>query len=224
MPAGRNPGWMLAACARIAAEQRHLELLRHVDARVLQQRSEIVGGGPDHRVLEIEQADLRDVLPVRQPDQIGRMEVAQHPGGVGFDHGLQRLAPQRDIDRARRLGNLDVQLAADTSRAATRPRSARRPCRSAAAGARHAARPAACPTRRGCAARPARRRRPRSVARSAPADRPRPPARCRDPRGSASRRRDRPRRFPAPRSRAARRPFAIATNGFTSSARCAIAL
>src|SRR4051794_37007684 len=66
---GRNEVWIeIAPRPRVTAEQRHLKLLRHVDARVLQERGEIVGCRPHHRILEIEQADARGALALRQPN------------------------------------------------------------------------------------------------------------------------------------------------------------
>src|SRR4051812_17668210 len=44
----------------VAAEQRDLGLVRYVDACVLQQRDKVVGCWPEHRVLEIQNADPRD--------------------------------------------------------------------------------------------------------------------------------------------------------------------
>ena len=55
----------------VAAEQRDLHRIRHVDTRVLQQRGEIVGGGTEHGVLEIQQSHFGDAFPVRQPHQVG---------------------------------------------------------------------------------------------------------------------------------------------------------
>src|SRR5215470_421257 len=50
---GVELGVALAAPAHIAAEQRKLELFRHVDAGVLQQGGQIVGGRAHYRILEV---------------------------------------------------------------------------------------------------------------------------------------------------------------------------
>ena len=39
-------------------------------------------------------------MAIGEPQQIGRMEIAQHPGRRRFDRGRQRLAPQREENRA----------------------------------------------------------------------------------------------------------------------------
>ena len=84
----------LPASAHVAAEEGELDLLGHVHARVLQERSEIVGGRSHQRILEVENAEAGDLAAPRQPQQIGRMEVAQHPGRRRIDRRLQQLAPQ----------------------------------------------------------------------------------------------------------------------------------
>ena len=68
------------AGAQIAAKERQLCRLRHVDARILQERCEIVAGGPHHRVLKIEHAEPGGLAALRQPQQVGRVEVTQDPG------------------------------------------------------------------------------------------------------------------------------------------------
>ena len=127
---------------------------------------------------------------------------------------LQRFAPQRDEVGARRVGDRDAeprqipveqQLDLDQKGVDVvgRQRVHRR-----------AARPASRSAASGCAARPARRPPRHSAPRSAPADRRTPPASL--PRSSMMQQavgEARPRRSAAPRSRAARSPFAIATNG-----------
>ncbi len=60
-----------AARAGVAAEQRDLQRFRHVDARVLQQRGDVVGGGTDQRVLEIEQADARNAFALGSHSRLG---------------------------------------------------------------------------------------------------------------------------------------------------------
>ena len=42
--------------AHIERGETHLEIFGHVDARILQQRNDIVGRRPDHRVLKIDEA------------------------------------------------------------------------------------------------------------------------------------------------------------------------
>ena len=81
--------------ADVAPEQRHFQRLGNIDAGILQQRDDIVGGRSEQRVLEVEQADAGHSLPLRQPEQIRRMIVAQHPGPGRLDHALKRRAPQR---------------------------------------------------------------------------------------------------------------------------------
>src|SRR5262245_13733318 len=54
----------------VAAEQRHLGLLRHVDAGVLQERSEVVGGRPNEGVLEVEEANPLELAAIGQPEQV----------------------------------------------------------------------------------------------------------------------------------------------------------
>src|SRR5215471_18682138 len=49
-----------AAPSHIAIEQRNLQLFRYIDAGVLKQRGDVIGRGPHHGVLEIQQADLGD--------------------------------------------------------------------------------------------------------------------------------------------------------------------
>ncbi len=46
----------------IAREQFVLERIRHIDAGILQQRGDVIGGGADQCILEIEQADAGDAL------------------------------------------------------------------------------------------------------------------------------------------------------------------
>ena len=50
-----------------------------VDAGVLQQRDEVVGRRAEHGILEIDDADARDAVALRQPHQVRRVVVAQHP-------------------------------------------------------------------------------------------------------------------------------------------------
>ena len=63
-------------------KHRGLERRRHVAARVLQKRDEIVGRVTGERVLEIKQSDSRHAFTVRQPEKVFRMVVAldKHSG------------------------------------------------------------------------------------------------------------------------------------------------
>src|ERR1700723_2460158 len=65
--AGRVEALIVQPSAYVAAEQRNLERFRHVDARILQQRRQVVGGGPHHGVLKVEYADARHVAPLGKP-------------------------------------------------------------------------------------------------------------------------------------------------------------
>src|ERR1700677_3303664 len=80
-------GWIGGRpAAHIEGRETHLEILRHVDARVLQERNDVVSRRPDHRVLKIDEADSLQALPFHQPMQVRRMIVAQRPGGgIGED-------------------------------------------------------------------------------------------------------------------------------------------
>src|SRR5262245_52744074 len=89
-----------AAAADVVAEQRELGLLRHVDPGVLQERGEVVAGGAYERILEIEEPDPAQRVAVSQPQQVRRMEIAQHPGWRLLDRGLKGLAPERAECRA----------------------------------------------------------------------------------------------------------------------------
>src|ERR1700722_17116474 len=63
----------------VEGRETHLEILRHIDAGVLQKRNDIVSRRPDHRVLKVDEAYSLEALPVREPMQIRRMIVAQRP-------------------------------------------------------------------------------------------------------------------------------------------------
>ena len=65
------------------AEQFEFDGVRDVDARILQQRDDVIGGMPQHAILEIDHADLGDAFALGQPDEIGGMIVAQGPGRFG---------------------------------------------------------------------------------------------------------------------------------------------
>src|SRR6202041_828997 len=72
--AGRVEALVIKPAAHVAAEQRDLERFWHIDPRVLQQRRQVVGGRPHHRILKVENADARDVVPPRKPQKVGRMK------------------------------------------------------------------------------------------------------------------------------------------------------
>lgn len=95
----------LAAGADIAADQFYLQGFGHVHPRILQKRGKIVGGWPHERVLEIEKADPRRPGSLGQPQQIGRMEVAQHPGLRRGERGASAWRQkERKADRAVGVG------------------------------------------------------------------------------------------------------------------------
>ena len=87
--------------ARIEADQLQLELRRHGHARILQQRGDVVGRAAQHRVLEVDQADPLQPLALGQPDQVGRMVVAQGPGG-GRGQNLARGASDQRLTNSAR--------------------------------------------------------------------------------------------------------------------------
>ena len=78
---------------RVMAEQLQFDGVRNVDARVLQQRDDVIGGMAEHAILEIDHSDLRDAFAPRQPDQIGRMIVAQRPCRFRAEPLRQDFAP-----------------------------------------------------------------------------------------------------------------------------------
>ena len=69
-----------AARLDVAGQQRQFELLGDVDPRVLQQRHQIVGGGAQHGILEVDDADAQDPGAIVEPDEVGRMKIPHHPG------------------------------------------------------------------------------------------------------------------------------------------------
>src|ERR1700683_514273 len=86
--------------ARIAAEQPDFQRFRNVDTRVLQQRSNVIGGGTDQGILEVQEADLSHAVTLRQPEKIGRMIIAQHPGRKRLERRIERFTPQCNELRA----------------------------------------------------------------------------------------------------------------------------
>ena len=119
----------IGARACIATSSADLHHFRHIHARVLQQRSDVIGGRPHHRILEVEQADASRALALGQPEKIGRMDIAQHPGlRARSSSAATRRARACDRFRAWRR-KFWFRAWADTSRAAIPPRSEMRPCR-----------------------------------------------------------------------------------------------
>ena len=88
------------------AEQLHLQLVRHRDPRVLQQRDHVIGRRPQHAILEIQQADALHALALGQPEHVGRMHVAQGPGAALGEQRRQQAAPDVFILRPRAGGEL----------------------------------------------------------------------------------------------------------------------
>ena len=64
---------------QVVREQRVLERRRNVDARVFQKRHQIVGERARECILEVEQPRAARPLALREPDEVRRMVVAQHP-------------------------------------------------------------------------------------------------------------------------------------------------
>ena len=90
MPRRRIPG--PRPCARgVAADELQLELLRHVDARILQQRGDIVGGRAEHGVLEVEQPDPRSPSRPASQSRFGEWKSRRTQVGGGVD---RRAAPR----------------------------------------------------------------------------------------------------------------------------------
>src|SRR5882672_7133443 len=87
----RLPG---PAALDVAAKQRQLGLFRHVDAGILEDRGKVIAARAHQGVLEVEKPNAPQLMALRQPQQIGRMVVAQHPGRRLLDRRLQRLAPE----------------------------------------------------------------------------------------------------------------------------------
>src|SRR3954447_5697875 len=80
----------------VAREQRKLEVLGHIDPRVLEQRHQIVRDRAHHGVLEVDDAYSRNALPFAEPDQIRGMEISKHPGSRSGSGFAQQIAPDRD--------------------------------------------------------------------------------------------------------------------------------
>ena len=55
-------------------------------------------------------ADPRDALAVGKPHQVGRMEIAQHPGGRGRCRLLQQVAPDQEEFGAQVVGQRDAAI------------------------------------------------------------------------------------------------------------------
>src|SRR4029077_1909213 len=65
--------------------------------------------GSDKGILEVQNAQPRETLATRQPQQVGRMEVAQHPGLRRLDGWRQRRGPKRAERRAGRIRDPQVE-------------------------------------------------------------------------------------------------------------------
>ena len=79
------------------AEQRDLHQLRHVDAGVLQQRGDVVGGRAHQGVLEVEQADAGDARASGSQIRLGEWKSRSTQVGVGFERHLERARPTAPI-------------------------------------------------------------------------------------------------------------------------------
>ena len=66
-PIGALERLAMAGRGDVAVDHRPLDLRRHVAARVFEHRGEVVGRMAGQRVLEVEQAEMRDALAARRP-------------------------------------------------------------------------------------------------------------------------------------------------------------
>ena len=90
----------------VEGQELQLEVGRHRHPCILQERGDIVGGRAQDRVLEIQEPDAPDPLPLGEPDQVGRVEVPQRPGlpaGQQPGQSVPPDMPELRPDRARRL-------------------------------------------------------------------------------------------------------------------------
>jgi hypothetical protein len=62
---------------QIMTEAGGFYICRNVSPRVLKERDEIIGGVGDECVLKIEDADARGAPPIRKPQKVLRMKIAQ---------------------------------------------------------------------------------------------------------------------------------------------------
>ena len=67
--------------------------LTSFDAGILREGYNVIGRMADHAVLIIDEADAVDSCALRQPDQVGRMVIAQRPGSLARKRGFQRRDP-----------------------------------------------------------------------------------------------------------------------------------
>ena len=88
----------LYACA-IIVEQLPFQLLGYIDASVLQQGDKIEGEVLMQGILKIKDADPGRAFALRQPDEIGRVEVAQEPA-----RGLRQEAIEHGPPHGLKLG------------------------------------------------------------------------------------------------------------------------
>ena len=102
-PRGRRPAraWRSRRSSRRTA--RASSSSGTVDARILQQRHEIEGEVLVERILEIDDADPGDALALGQPDQVGRVVVAQEPAAGQRQQAVEHGRPQRARTRRARL-------------------------------------------------------------------------------------------------------------------------
>ena len=214
-----------AAPAQIAAEQGELGRLRDVDAGILQQRGQIVGGRPHHGILEIQDAEPRQALAVRQPQAgwANGSRAAPRSAAPRWRAPAPRPTAARNswrgVVRHRRVEARQVpveqQLDLDQERVQVVGRNAifeMRRDRQQVGKLLARAAPGA------------RRPRSRSAPRSGPAARPRPRARRPDPRSPGGPARDRRDGSRAPAARTRASPWPWPRTAPRSSARCAIAL
>ena len=178
-----------------------------VDAGIHGQRGDVIGRRADQRILEIDDAEPVDARPVGPPDDVRRMEVAQHQALFRRGRAGRSARPRSPrTPRALGVGRLSAAAArAGTSRAAARLRSSSRRGRRAGRGGMMPSRDSADRRGQGLSMQmpPAAPRRPRSARRPAGRRR-RGSCRCRDPRSAGSPGRDPAHRFPERRNAAAR--------------------
>src|SRR6516162_10829560 len=67
---GVESGIALSPCPHVAAEERQLRFFRHVNARVLQERGNVISRRPHQGILEIENADPLELFALRQPKEV----------------------------------------------------------------------------------------------------------------------------------------------------------
>src|SRR5579863_6810953 len=88
-----------AAQLRIMTKEFQFDLRRYADARVLQQRHDVIGRVAEYAVLKIDNTDPRAAGAFGEPDDVGRMKIAQRPSSRAGDDVAQDMAPK--VDEAR---------------------------------------------------------------------------------------------------------------------------